>query len=505
MSDPKLSRRSAVQAGLLALAQLTILGRAPRVRGATAESPRKRGKSPNVVFILIDSLRADRLGAYGDGRNLTPMMDTLAAEGVTFERIIAPCSWTLPSVASYMTGLYPTAHNVNMARNLPGATKKIPNVIYKVDPELPTLAEAFKAHGYDTVAFSANPFVKARNGFGQGFDAFYSRFARNTTPGSVVNQAAVRWLQQRKSDKPFFMYLHYMDVHGPYVTAGMEHVEKLVREVAAMEEHTPLPELQGNLKRAVPRYKNYAHHRKLMNTVEYWDAIYTAAVPQMDHFLSQLRQQLGKLGVWKDAHIVLTADHGEALYENGIWSHGQSAHQNQLHVPLILRQPGQLPAKKRVKQTASLIDVYPTLLEHVGAPAVEGIQARSLVPAITNSGFKERPLLSEAVKLEPGQKALVKGRWKLLGDIYEKKWQLFDNREDPWDQRDIAAQHPQRVSAMKKELRSLLVQNKRISAARKEEEVEISPEDEARLRALGYLQGTPDDSASREATTPDDE
>lgn len=404
-----------------------------------------------------------------------------------FENAIAPCPWTLPSIASCFTGLYPTAHNTNESISLPGATRTTPIYVVKLPEELTTLAEALNAAGYTTAALSANPYIRARNGFAQGFDHFDDSFARNTTPGSTVNDAALAWLDQRDRSRPFFLYLHYMDVHGPYITADLRHVEPLVSAVRGSSRRTTVPGLRQDFRDAIPRYEKLPGHSELFDCVEYWSAIYTAGVLQMDEHLQQLRCALQERTIWDDCYIVLASDHGEALWENGLWYHGDSAHHNQLHVPLILRWPGHLPAGKRVRAGVSLIDLMPTLLDQLGAEPPPDVQGISLVPMLAGKVIDERPLLSEAVKERPYQKAITHGRWKLLGDLQTGRWELFDHALDPWDQHDLAAQQSERVKSMNRDLCELLRKNREVCVAITPQRSELGEEDLERLRALGYL------------------
>ncbi|MFT7462289.1 MAG: choline-sulfatase [Pseudohongiellaceae bacterium] len=160
---------------------------------------------PNVVVVLVDTLRADRLGAHGSQRNITPKLDALAAQSVVFSRAIAPANWTKPSVASLFTGLYPERHGAvaSAARDQSHSA---------LAPQLTTLAEVLGDAGFDTAAFITNPHINVAGQFDQGFGHFVQPAE---TAVVLVNQAGT-WLDERANDRPFFLYLHLIDPHSPY-------------------------------------------------------------------------------------------------------------------------------------------------------------------------------------------------------------------------------------------------------------------------------------------------
>lgn len=492
--------RQLAQFGLAALTTLLMLliGCDRRSGAEAASSPR-----PNIIFVLVDTLRADRLGSYGHPGGLSPMMDELAREGVLFERVIATSSWTLPSVASYFCGYYPTVHKVTSysealktARGAAGAVRYFGN-------EFTTLAEVLQANGYETAGFSANPFITEKYGFAQGFDHFDSSFAANETHGNVVNRAALKWLQQRDKSKPFFLYLHYMDVHDPY-KAGPEYVEPLVAAVEAMPNKTPLTEAEmkrhkNYFAKSAVAYRDSPRHTRLFRYADYWRARYDAGVPQVDQYLDEARAKLNELKLWDDAYVILTADHGESLGEHQLWAHGLSAHQDQLHVPLILRWPGQLPAGRRLPQTVRLFDVMPTLLAQLELDRPKGLQATSLQGLIDGQATAPLVAFAEAVKKRPAEKALVLGQWKLLAYIDEDRYELYDLNVDPTEQHDLAGQHPQRVAELRRLLEKQIEENEALGAGVTIQEAAMTPEELDRLRLLGYID-EPDDEPSEPET-----
>jgi arylsulfatase len=455
--------------------------------------PANASQPANIILIVADALRADRLGAYGSKGELTPTMDAIAREGTLFQRTIAAAPWTQPSVASLFSACYPGVHQVRSYQVAFDSTFSGDPKVAVFGDTFQTLAEALHAGGYETAAFSANPFVIADYGFGQGFDHFdasFASFADTNRRGAVLNAALFDWLAQRDSRKPLFLYLHYMDVHGPY-EGDPAYLEQRMVELESSSNLHAMTEYETRALmhlRRPPKYaKDLARHARLMGYREYWIARYDAGVRQMDKHLAALRQRLSDLGLWDNSLVVVTADHGEALCEHHIWDHGLSVHDNQLHVPLILHWPGVVPAGKRVAATTRLIDVMPTLLDQMRLPAVAGVQGRSLLPHVRS----DEPLpgavaYAECVKSGTEQKAVYDGNRKLLlveSSPPQAVW--FNLADDPREQNPLVDQVA---------LRSLLdlaarqaKENAAGASAHAATQVELSDDERSRLESLGYL------------------
>lgn len=466
--------------------------------GCAKQSGKPQGPRPNIIFILIDTLRADRLGAYGSTENLTPVMDRLASNGVLFERANAAAPWTLPSMASLFSGFYPGVHHATDYKAVSGHEDGAGEVRV-FSEQFDTLAERLRDAGYDTAAFVANPFIIPRHGFAQGFDRFDHRFKGNTTPGKVLNDLAARWIQQRDANKPFFLYIHYMDPHAPYSPYRIARrvVQPMVERVADRAQHTRISSAERNeyrnyFRKSMKGYSALPLHKELRNTVEYWRARYDAGVRQTDMFLADLRRQLGRAGVWKDALVVVTADHGEALGEHRLWSHGMSAYQNQLHVPLILRWPDHF-APMRIHATVRMFDVTPTILDYLELGSFEAMQAESLRSLIDGTSSADRTAFAEAVNKHPDLRAVILGDWKLLADVAgEDPPRLFNLAEDPGELRDLADAEPERVKTMLAALGVQTAENRELGKDIEVRTAKLEGEDVSKLRDIGYAGGTDD-------------
>lgn len=433
--------------------------RADEAPAAVASAPAPAG-SPNVIFLLVDTLRADRLGCYGHQPEVAPVIDRLAAEGMRFERAYAQATWTRPSVASLMTSLHPASHLTN-------------DLHVRVPAEVQTLAETVKTRGYATAGFSANRNVSEIFGFAQGFDTFWThasedlnsmlRFttwervmevlrALGLAPGNeprneaaVITDEVLRWAD-RQDDSPFLLYVQYIDPHGPYEPPAAYLAERGLQ---------PLPE-------GIRKLVNVAHGAEPYPLNALADVepevvadvleLYDAEISYCDREIGRLLDGLRDRGLLDGAYLILTSDHGEEFYEHKQFGHGQSAFEELAHVPLIIKGPGISPGV--VDQPVELLDLYPTIATWIGAALPERLQGHDLGDLIAGGS---RPAAAEALITN------IKG-WELDGWVFgheklvrievrgEVHWMLFDLATDPGELHDLAPLQPERLEELKSQL-----------------------------------------------------
>ncbi len=477
--------------------------------GARIERPERLERSafarpadqplPNVIFILVDTLRADRLGSYGHAGKLTPVMDGIAAEGVRFSRAISPAPWTLPSIASIMTGYQATVHKASSFRKIDHMDRGIAATVAMLDDSFVTLPEIMQQAGYETAGFVANKFIKPQYGMAQGFDHYDTEFADNTVRGELLNGRALKWLASRERDKPFFLYLHYMDVHGPY-DAAPEFLDRTMAPVEArpVADLTPLDDGTFNrintyLRRPPRKSSDPTRWERLKRYREYWDARYDAGVAEMDFYLGQLVEGLKQQGAWDDAYVVLTADHGEALGERGLWDHGYSQFQTDLAVPLAIRWPGVVPGGRVAPDTASLLGLAPTIYEQLGLDFDQNVQGESLVGHMAGSADVNDYAIAEAIKVGPTQLAVVRGPWKLIAMQHQQTQQvgyaLFNLDEDPGETKNLSGSNPEQRDALKEELVRFVQKSNQLKPGIKSRRAPIDPAEFEKLKAVGYVGG----------------
>ncbi len=336
---------------------------------ARRERQRPASERPNVLVLLVDTLRADRLGAYGASPSPTPALDRVAAEGVVFEQSIAQAPWTLPSVASILTGVHPRSHGV-LGRLVDEDSDEL-EAAFLADA-FRTLPEHAALAGVTTVGLSANPLIGRGTNLVQGFETFveygWDRPRRNWIPAAELNARFLAWVRANR-DHRFFAYLQYMEPHDPYTPHDAPPAPPGARPVVAAGEIHDLAR-KVNWGAAPPLGDvEVGHLRRL----------YDGEVADWDHAFADLRAALEAEGLWDSTVVVVTSDHGESFQEHGRLTHGTHLYDELLRVPLVIAGPGIAPA--RDAQPAQGIDLYPTVARLLGLDAPDGVAGHDLLGA----------------------------------------------------------------------------------------------------------------------------
>ena len=371
-------------------------------RGSEAPAP------PNIVLILVDTLRHDHLSSYGYGRTTSPRIDALLAEkGVLFEDAYAQAPWTLPSVVSMMTGRYPT-------ELLPER-----QAAFRIPDHVPSISEMLGELGYETAAFYANPALHAGTGFGRGFDTFFAppaSFDWFERHADDLSNRLLPWLRAHR-EEPFFLYAHYLDPHDPYDNPDL------------VDGQSPFnPGYEGEVTgHSVHRiYGGFDPLPDPSRDVPQLTALYDSEIAYVDRFVGKLLEALGP-EVLSSTLVIFTSDHGEELYEHGGWKHGQSLYEEQIHVPLLMRWDGRLPAGRRVEGTVELLDIVPTVMAAAGGARDPLWQGEDLLPAAEGRApLRRRAAFFQHLAAGPLRAGAVLDRHKLI----------FFNRQEPFDPPD---------------------------------------------------------------------
>ncbi len=401
---------------------------------------------PNVLLIVVDTLRADHTSAYGYSRRTTPALESIAREGVTFSQAISSSSWTLPSHIALMTGLAPDEAN-SLHRPL--------------DPSKTTLAEILRSHGYRTGGFVANTLFGNRNmGLANGFihyedffhsveDAFnrttfgsrilsrfYSRFRPYDYPGRRKGADLIQdfwsWVDDGSaSRRPFFAFLNLIEAHHPYY----------MPEDPDPGSITKLVGIQHRQPANQDAYSRWTSSK----VVEEWETnSYDRAVQHIDTLLNSVQQGLRDRGLAENTLLVITSDHGEALFEHQLFGHGKALYRNVVHVPLVVRFPGRIPA--------GIQDARPVSSANVGGLILDLLDARGNFPGPALLPLGQEPGVEDSAasfleanpwgrKEWPNHsgwvKSVVTGRWHLI--TYEDgRSELFDWKLDPAEENNLS-------------------------------------------------------------------
>lgn len=431
-----------------------------------AERLRPRNRFPVVVY-LIDTLRADHLGSYGYPLPTSPQIDRFAEDSVLFARAVAQSSWTRSATASLLTGLYPRAHTAIGRHNaLPAAAD--------------TLAERLQRLDYATAGIATNGNVSRNFGFAQGFQSYES--LPENIPVEVhqlsdrLNQAAFAWLDRHLSERPetpFFLYLHATDPHAPY-TPREPFRERFAR---AVEPEAGSLERVGALSSGAE--PEPGERDDLMR-------LYDGEIAFNDHHFGALLSRLKRLGLYREAMVVLVSDHGEEFYDHDGWQHGGTLFQEQLGVPLIVKLPGNRAAGKVVTSLAEQVDLVPTILDLLGEPVTPGLDGTSLLPAIAGSSGDGGPAFAHLDLDGHRLEAVVESRTKLIRPLAAGPGgtQLYDLVDDPDEQLDLSLRRPVITGFLESLLASMTEPEDALDT---EPAAKLSPEMIRQLRALGYL------------------
>lgn len=327
-------------------------------------------KVKNFILVSIDSLRADRLGSYGNRNETSPTLDRLAAGGIRFTNAMSTTSWTLPSHMSLLTGRYVLSHGVITEKD------RLPEAI-------PTLAEQLQRAGIVTGGVVSVPLLGKQYGFGRGFDRYDDQTIPSATwfdalrdePAPKVTELAEEWIRAHRQDR-FFLFLHYWDVHYDYIPP--EPYDRLFD-----------PDYTGSVT-GVEFFHDKSINRRLpRRDIDHLLALYDGEIRWVDDHLSKLVGLLGELGIEDDTAIVVTADHGDEFFEHGYKGHGRTLYREVTHVPLIVHLPDSDGG--RVDDTpVSLVDIMPTILDLAGVGVPAGVEGASLRPLFGGGALPRR-------------------------------------------------------------------------------------------------------------------
>jgi arylsulfatase A-like enzyme len=415
---------------------------------ACRPAPAPPERRPNVVIVLLDAVRADHLPPYGYPRDTAPFLTSLAAKSVVFDRAYSSSGWTSPATASLFTSLHPFQHgviwNIRRMRESEFRVSRVPD-----EPE--TIAEALKAAGYATFAVSDNPSASSLGGFDAGFDRFESAADGSAT---AVNRRVKQWRADLEGGRPYFLYLHYMDAHEPYLPQGRAFDE-------FMKDGRPNPRRD-------------------------FVAAYDSEIRLLDSKVQGLFESLG----WGENTIVIvTSDHGEGFHDHGLTGHANSLYDELMRVPLIVYSGGGRFTPGRVTVPVGHVDVLPTLRELAGLPPDPRNVGWSLAPLLREGRWDrgERPLLGHLVEFDGKHevRAVVLGRYKLV-ERRPGGAELFDLEADPGESRDLAERHPEVVARLREAYER--VETAATRYAESGRQTQLTPEAVEKLRALGYIQ-----------------
>ena len=440
---------------------LAVLGVLAVLSALSCSKPRPR----NVILILVDTLRADHLGTYGYPRPTSPNVDAFAAESLKFADARSQASCTFPSANSILTSRYPSA----FLGQPPPSQLGIPESI-------PSIAEILLERGFRTAAVSASPVVRNSPsrfnpgaGFGRGFESFNEDCVWGNA--GCVNRAALPLIQSDDA-RPFFLYLHYMDPHGPY-TPPKNHRRRWALgrpQKRFVRDGNPNP--IGDM-----LYKGAPDPGATPEDLQHLKDLYDEEIAFFDSQFADLLKAIRDAGRMEDTILVLVSDHGEDFLEHGHIKHCRTLFDSSIKTPFFLRLPGIEP--RVLDQPVQNLDVVPTLLDYLGVDT----------QGLTFEGESLRPIIERTGELDPHQygmqstlRSAADGKHKLIHDLGKGSFELYDLKADPKETKDALRGERRIFHRLRQALTAWLGKTEGSGKAKE------SLEAERRLRALGYLE-----------------
>lgn len=453
-------------AGLVAALQL-----APLAPGALVPRP------PNVIVLLIDCLRADRLGCHGYERATTPALDRFARDAVRFADAISQSTYTKTSVASLFTSKNPSSHGVYRGSDHDTAERIVSDVLGE---EHRTLAEILSEHGLLTGAWLDQGQLRAYMGFDQGFRVFHNK----NESIERIHERFGGWRERLGRGTPFFAYLHYLDLHDPYVPE--EPYATMFGEPSDLHRRVDFTVTSwGTFHREVRSGQRSIGARDL----ERLQASYDGLVRTIDDAIGALFERLKRTGDYDDSLIIVTSDHGDGFLEHGFLAHSAAPYEELIHVPLLVKLPRSRFAGSVVDEQVRLIDVLPSVLDVLGIPSPGGLEGRSLLPLVDPERRSERapqPPLAVSEIAEDLCEPCVSIRGGDLKYLYfpaRDRGELYDLRRDPAERHDLTAERPAEAHALRNQARAIVAAGELVET----QAVPVDPQTLEELRALGYV------------------
>jgi len=398
-----------------------------------------------VILVTISTIRADHVGSLGYHRKTTPNFDSFARSGILFKNAFAISSWMMPAHGSIFTSLYPDRHQATHIKK-------------SLDEKCKTLAEILSDNRFYCAGFCCNPRLSSEKGFAQGFDLYddysasiilktlafsNSQFIdiNRTRTNNLINDAAIRWLQNN-THQPFFLFVHYYDNHWDYLPEP---------PYDAMFETNYQGMIDGTGIAREPLYSNPPERRDIEHII----ALYDGQLRQTDEDLAELLKFLKNKDLFENSIIIVMGDHGEQFYEHGNTSH-HGLFDELIHIPLIISIPGLSDDGKVVDALVSQLDILPTILDYLKIPVPGHCQGVSLRPLIEGA----RSSVNEFIFAEytggavPDSYVIRDRRYKLY--LRQDSLFAFDLLDDPAEQHKIRPSNfPQYVQMLVKNLQKM--------------------------------------------------
>jgi arylsulfatase len=433
-------------------------------------SRRQRGKGPNVILIVVDTLRTDHLSCYGYSRETCPNIGRFAADSLVFENCFSHAPSTSASVASILSGFLP--HET-----------KVTNITV-MSKQLRTLPLMLRPHGYKTAAVVSNYVFRDKRDWDNGFDIYDAKMKgrelNRDMPERIAEHTtdrAIKLLKKFRKDN-LFMWIHYQDPHGPYTPPAT--FAKLFKSTADKPHLLKLNDI-GSGRRGIPKYQKLGANRDFHHYVSQYDG----EIRYTDEHLKRLFDTLKRLELYSDSLIIFTADHGEGMGEHDYYfAHGENLYNTLIHVPLIIKCPAGLTGAKT--DVVQHIDIVPTILKALNimpSPSFRGCDLAGPIPAAREIFAKmETEMVRDKIKY-----SIMADGFKLIHTPLYDRYELYNMKKDFGEEHDLVNEtaYSQRTQELKIRLKRVRQQDFLKLGTVKSPE--LSEEELEKLKSLGYV------------------
>lgn len=444
---------------------------------AVDKTPLGQDENRDIILITVDTLRADHLADWGYSRKTAPNLSRFIKEGIQYQNALAAAPWTLPSLASIHTSLYPLEHRARFAKT-------------KIPDRFETLAKRLKKAGYYTAGAVAHEFAGRNHNFQMGFDAFDDSLKRrhaSDVTSKDLTKIALAQVRKAPLGSPLFLWVHYFDPHFAYV----RHPEYGFADAPAKNVSEKYRKTEISM-RFLKKYVGKDAKREMKGLLEYSQAVYDEEIAFTDLWVGRLWNGIEKTRKKKKIVGCLTSDHGEYFAERGLLFHGRDLYNQLIHVPLILFGDIENDLKdKKVKQAVSLTEIPKTLVELAGITD-HPFGGENLIQTARGKAESEHLFANGTYAWHEDRSfrdAIVYDGWKLIYRVEKDKYELYryiDDQEetnDFWNKKDRNTAKVR--NELKKALRAFMKKN---NTTEKASNVELDKETVDRLKSLGYVE-----------------
>jgi arylsulfatase A-like enzyme len=438
---------------------------------------RPTAPQPQIVVFMLDTVRQDAIGCYGERSGSTPHIDAVAADGVRFDRAISTSGWTMPAIASLLTGTWPTIHG-SMGRG---------RKLTRIRDEIPMATEVLHQAGFHTVGFANAAFVSPMVGVDRGFNVFDHRYTSNSDMRRADETIDAALVELRRSrSRAGFYFIHLFDAHLDY-----DPPEEYAFRYTGGRRTPELPLTAAKIRPMLTGASGFGP--PIPGDVAYVRGLYDAEIDFIDTQVGRFIDELKALELYDNATIVITADHGEEFWEHGLFEHGHTLYDELVHIPLIIKFPNSVPPPQSiVARQVRLLDVMPTVFDLYAVEQPPSFLGQSLLPLVRGTADVDLPAFCESTLYDTPKIALCGPRFKYIEVVSSKQdavGELYDWRNDPGETTDLSGDLPDVRADMQTALREFVERNMAAAAdLSRAKTIDLHPQRIRELRSLGYIQ-----------------